>query len=159
ALVRAAPTDLSALQLAASLAAASRHPLAQALVRGAPAVPVAAGVSETPGAGLALATAMGEVRLGSRQWCGIASRSGDEGREMWLTRPGLAPVRFRFRDGLRTDAPTVIAALARRGYGIELLSGDRSATVAAMAARLGIERWQAACTPADKLARLAALAA
>ncbi|MFO1060346.1 MAG: heavy metal translocating P-type ATPase [Dongiaceae bacterium] len=156
-LVRERPLEAAALQLAASIAAVSRHPLAQALVRGAPPAPPAAGVVETAGAGLSLRTPAGEVRLGSRRWCGIAE-DGAAGPEMWLTRPGQAPVGFAFRDGPRPDAAPVIAALARR-YRVELLSGDREATVAAAAESLGIAEWRAGCSPADKTARLAALAA
>jgi Cu2+-exporting ATPase len=155
-LMRDRPLEAAALQLAASMAAVSRHPLAQALVRGAPPAAPAAGVVETPGAGLSLMTPSGEVRLGSRRWCGIAE-DGAAGPEMWLTRPGLAPVAFAFRDGPRPDAGAVVAALARR-YRVELLSGDRAATVAAAAQALGIAEWRAGCSPADKTARLAGLA-
>jgi Cu2+-exporting ATPase len=155
-LVRDRPVEAAALQLAASMAAVSRHPLAQALVRGAPPASPAAGVVETPGAGLSLMTAAGEVRLGSRRWCGVPE-DGAAGPEMWLTRPGQPPVGFTFRDGPRPDAAAVVADLRRR-YRVELLSGDRPATVAAAAESLGIPAWQAGCSPADKTRRLAALA-
>jgi len=62
----AVPQD--ALAQAAALAGASRHPLARAVCRAAPGVPVARGVREVPGCGLALATPEGEVRLGRRGW-------------------------------------------------------------------------------------------
>ena len=52
-----------------------------------------------------------------------------------------------------------MAELKRRGYRVELLSGDREPTVRAVAADLGIADWRAACTPADKIARLEQLAA
>jgi len=52
-----------------------------------------------------------------------------------------------------------VAALRARGLEIELLSGDRTAVVADVAQALGIERWHAGCTPADKAARLEQLAA
>ena len=42
---------------------------------------------------------------------------------------------------------------------LELLSGDRTPVVAAVARGLGIGTWRAACTPPDKTARLEALAA
>ena len=42
---------------------------------------------------------------------------------------------------------------------MELLSGDRPAAVAAVASVLGIERWQADCRPAAKVARLQELGA
>jgi hypothetical protein len=52
-------------------------------------------------------------------------------------RPAEMVGRFPFRDGPRDDARAVIAGLARRGLPVELLSGDRPATVAAMAEPLG----------------------
>jgi Cu2+-exporting ATPase len=147
------------LAQAAGLAGASRHPLARALVRAVPGVPVAEGVREHPGLGLALTTPGGELRLGSRRWCGLAEDEAAEGPELWLTRPGRRPQRFAFIDPLREDAAAVVAALQTRGFLVELLSGDRRRTVARLAARLGITAWRAACSPADKVARLEALAA
>jgi Cu2+-exporting ATPase len=151
--------DPDALARAAALAAASRHPLARALVRAAPEVPAAAGVRELPGRGLGLATAAGEVRLGSRRWCGLAEDDGAEGPELWLTAPGRRPQRFAFADRTRPDAAAVIAALGRRGLSVELLSGDRAGPVARVAEELGIATWRAACGPADKVAHLEALRA
>ncbi len=51
----ALPADGEALRLAAGLAAASRHPLSQALCRAFPDAPALAGVIEHPGAGLSAA--------------------------------------------------------------------------------------------------------
>ncbi len=160
ALDRRRPLDQAALEVAASLAGASRHPLARALCRAAPAVPVADGVEETPGQGLVWRDGCGrEVRLGSRGWCGVAApEDAAGGPELWLTRPGARPVRFGFSDPLRRDAAEVVAALERRGLAVELLSGDRPPVVAATARALGIETWQAACTPAAKSAHLERLA-
>jgi Cu2+-exporting ATPase len=67
-------------------------------------------------------------------------------------------VRFRFADPLRPDAAEVVAALRARGLEVELLSGDRTATVAEVARRLGIDRWRAELAPAEKVARLEELA-
>lgn len=150
------------LQLAASLAASSRHPLARALCRAVPGVAVAAGVREIPGSGLSLAGPEGEIRLGSRRFTGaVAEDSEDAGRsnpELWLARPGAAPVRFRFTDALRPDAASVVAALLADGKRVLLLSGDRWAAVADAADRLGIGEWRAEQSPADKAACLEELA-
>jgi Cu2+-exporting ATPase len=148
-----------ALAQAAALAGASRHPLARALVRAAPGVPVAEKVREHPGLGLALAMPEGELRLGSRRWCALPEDESAEGPELWLTGPGREPQRFAFVDPPRDDAAEVVAALQARGLAVELLSGDRERTVARLAAELGIATWRAACSPADKVARLEALAA
>jgi len=141
------------LRLAASLAVVSRHPLARALCRLAPDVPAADGVREFPGQGLMV----GEMRLGSARWCGVEDAPAPDGPELWLTRPGHAPVRFCFVDQARDDAGAVIAGLRRRGLTVELMSGDRAPTVVRLAGELEIERWRAECSPLDKAAHLTAL--
>jgi Cu2+-exporting ATPase len=154
------------LRLAASLAAASRHPLARALCRAVPGIVVAAGVREIPGSGLSLAGPDGEIRLGSRRFTGAALEDADHtadrdsgaNPELWLARPGVTPVRFSFTDALRPDAAGVVAALHADGKRILLLSGDRRAAVAAVAARLGIAEWRAEQSPADKATCLEELA-
>ena len=148
-----------ALRLAASMAQASRHPLARALVRAAPDAPALSGVAEHPGRGLSVSTAEGEIRLGSRAFCAVAEGPNDDASELWLAVPGQPPGRFVFADRLRPDAIAVVAALRRRGFDVELLSGDRPLTVAAAAGAVGIGAWRAHCTPADKEQRLAALRA
>ncbi len=76
--------DRAALAQAAALAAASRHPLARALVRAAEAhgivVAVAGDVSEVPGAGLERLTADGIMRLGSRAFVGAEAKRRRAGR-------------------------------------------------------------------------------
>lgn len=152
-----------ALRLAAGLAGASRHPLSRALVRACPTAPVVDGVQEHPGQGLsATVPGVGEVRLGSRGFVGGAANrpSHDAGPEIWLaTGEGKAPCRFSFSDTARSDAAETLATLKRQGLRVELLSGDREAAVRALAEALGIETWQAGCSPTDKTARLEALRA
>ena len=108
--------DSAALALAAALAGASRHPLARALTAAFPGVPLASGVEEVPGCGLRRLTPAGEVRLGSRAWCGVEDQPAAALPELWLKAPGRLPTRFAFDDPLRADAAAVIvAALAARG--------------------------------------------
>jgi Cu2+-exporting ATPase len=147
-------SDQEALRVAASLAANSRHPLAQALVRAAPDAAPSEGVVEHPGQGVQ----RGDVRLGSARFCGVADAPDDGRPELWLARPGRTPVRFAFADRLRRDAAEAVAALRREGLDVELLSGDRPATVARAAAEAGITQWRAETPPAAKVERLAALA-
>ena len=158
ALDRRRPLDLAALECAASLAGASRHPLARALCGAAPGVPVADDVEEVPGQGLRWRSAEGEVRLGNRMWCGIEAPGEVAGPELWLARPDRLPVCFGFSDPLRADAAAVVGRLRAQGFAVELLSGDRPAAVAAVARELGIQVSRAACTPVEKSAHLARLA-
>ena len=139
---------------AARLAAASRHPLARALVQAVPAVAPADGVVEHPGLGLELATPSGPIRLGAAAFVGA---DGGEGMELWLSRPGRAPVRFAFADALRPQAAETIRQLTERGFVVELLSGDRRSAVGETARAAGIERWTAEASPQAKIARLHAL--
>ncbi|MDX6751657.1 heavy metal translocating P-type ATPase [Geminicoccaceae bacterium 1502E] len=151
--------DPEALAAAAAMAASSRHPLARALAAACPDARPVPGVRELPGLGLVRDAADGEWRLGRRGWAAQAPEDGVPGAELWLGRPGRAPVRFRFADQLRPDAREVLAALRARGLAVELLSGDRVATVAELAVELGIADWRAGLTPAQKVERLEELAA
>jgi P-type Cu2+ transporter len=159
--------DAEALAVAASLAAASRHPLARALVAAAGPVAAAEDVTEHPGAGLSLATPAGPVRLGSRAFCAGGEPGPDADRvdpaspagpELWLVRPGHAPVRFGFAERPRADAAAVVARLRDCGLAVRLLSGDRALAVARLAASVGIADWQAGCSPIEKTARIEAWA-
>jgi len=146
------------LRLAAGMAVSSRHPLARAIA-GVTVAPVMDGVEEIPGQGLRAVTTDGEIRLGSRSFCNAEGIDVPpaSGPELWLARPDHAPVRFTFSDSPRPDAAEVVATLRRRGLHVELLSGDRTPAVQAVAEALGITRWAAECTPEAKCARLAEL--
>ncbi len=166
--------DGDTLARAARLAGASKHPLARALARAAAAAGLSVSpprdVAEIPGRGLLLRTPEGDIRLGSRAFCGIAedpapktaeapkATEATDSPEFWFTRPGAAPARFVFADRARADAAEVIGQLKARGYGVELLSGDRPAAVEALAASVGIDTWRAGQSPAEKVRRLRELA-
>ena len=137
--------DAAAMRVAAGLAANSRHPLAQALVRAAPVAAVAADVVEHPGEGLAC----GGIRLGSAAFCGVRAAVDDGRSELWLARPGCRPVRFAFADRLRPDAAEAVRQLRELGCEVELLSGDRAGAVQRVADGIGV-RWQAGVSPAGK---------
>jgi Cu2+-exporting ATPase len=145
--------DAAVLRRAASLARASRHPLAQALVRACPEAPLAEGVREVPGQGLEA----GAARLGSPGFCGLGASS--DGMRLAFREGGAAPVVFRFADRMREDAPAAVAALRALGLEPELLSGDGEGAVAAVAWQAGIGEWRAGADPAAKAARIQELKA
>ena len=115
--------------------------------------------------GAGLRPAAGDARAANGAWAGATGRpacADDDavGAELWLARPGTAPVRFAFADraarrmrrrwwpscsGAATPWPCC-PAIGRRPRGH-------------VAAELGIADWQGGCRPADKTARLEALAA
>jgi Cu2+-exporting ATPase len=147
--------DPAMLRQAASIAANSRHPLAQALLRAIGDASPAVGVIEHSGLGLQC----GDSRLGSARFCGIEEPPDDGHSELWFVRPETTPVRLAFADRLRPDAVDTVAVLTKRGFTLELLSGDRPAAVARVAREVGLTAWRAEVSPADKAARLASLAA
>jgi Cu2+-exporting ATPase len=149
------PDDLA---FAAMLAGASRHPICRALHAAAGHPAAAGGVREHPGDGLSLALGEGEARLGRHAWAVGGEGAAAQGPELWLSRPGHAPVAFRFDDSLRRDAAETVQALRRMGLAVELLSGDREETVARAARDSGIDVWRSGARPADKLAHLSRLA-
>ena len=108
-------------------------------------------MQEYPGEGLAIAEAPGEVRLGSREFCGVADEGGPTEPELWLKLPGRPHVRFAFTDRLRADASTTVGALKDARIRTCLLSGDRAPTVAVAARDVGIDEWRGECRPADKV--------
>jgi Cu2+-exporting ATPase len=161
ALLNADETPDAALRAAARLAKASRHPLARALAERYPAEPAASGAEEVPGGGMRLATGAGELRLGSRSFCGVSADSSQDhdGPELWCRDAQGGHHHLRFGDVVRTDARATLAALHARRRRLVMLSGDRPKAVAAVAAQLGIADAQAAADPAAKALRLAGLRA
>ncbi|MFM9940119.1 MAG: heavy metal translocating P-type ATPase [Hyphomicrobiaceae bacterium] len=147
------------LAIAAALAVQSRHPYAQAIAAAARerglSLPKATGVTEEAGAGLA-GTIDGEaVRLGSARFCGVSEPPDTQALHLRLG--DGRHVAIAVRDTLRRDATEVVRALTGRGLEMEILSGDRHANVAAIAATVGIARFEGEATPAAKIARIEAL--
>jgi Cu2+-exporting ATPase len=144
----------SDLQLAASLAAHSKHPLSQAIVRAYTGTLLPIAAKEIAGCGI---EAEG-VRLGKRIWAvkelDSQLHEGDSSLELWLHQPNRQPVRFTFADELRSDAKTVISALQSAHIQTELLSGDRAEVVVKVASEVGISNAFAALSPLDKCERL-----
>ena len=166
ALIDAEAADPVLLTLASGLARESRHPLSRALAQAAAKRGIAPTpldeVCEVPGQGLEGFSAGRRVRLGRADWCG--GKQGGDARAagllaLWLQIGDRPPTQFLFRDELRADAATTVAALLASGLEVELLSGDSQGAVRAVADSLGMERYTAAARPADKLARLEALRA
>ena len=156
----AVPVSADVLLAAASLARVSRHPLSRALVEAAGPGAPAANAKEYPGQGVEAEINGLTARLGRRAFAAPGAVEIEDGAvELWFTLGEKAPVRFAFTDALRVDAADVVAELKRRGYRIELISGDRPAAVEAAAHAAGIESWRAHVSPAEKTEHLRELRA
>jgi len=150
---------------AAALARASRHPLSAAIAAAAPLARVPDDLVERRGEGITATLDGRPVRLGSPAFVGAEAEAARVARD----RPLASLVAVRVGDdppavlavdqALRPDAREVVTAIAARGIAVEILSGDRAPAVEAAARLAGIERWQAGLDPAQKIARIEALAA
>jgi Cu2+-exporting ATPase len=153
--------DGATLGLAAALASHSRHPYSLALVEAAaglaPSAVVFDDVKETAGFGLQAQSGAVVYRLGRPSWA-LEGAGSAEDASVVLTRNGQLMTGFRFEDTLRIDAAVAVAELKQDGLPVEIVSGDREAPVAHVAAALDVP-FRSGVTPADKVARIDALSA
>jgi len=159
--VRSRADPLEALALAASLARHSLHPASRAIAEAAgTAGCTATHVTEVPGCGVRGTVAENghaprELRLGSASFCGAPARPfGAIGLEAHLADGEGWLASFELDEAMRSDAPAAVNALRVLGLKIQLLSGDRLATVKRLASRAGIDCAFGDCSPEDKLDRV-----
>lgn len=150
------------LAAAARLALASTHPLARAIAAAHPQARSLDNVREVPGAGVEAEIDGVSARLGSPAFCGceaLAAARAEAAPDASLVavRLGEACAVLEIRQALRSDARAVIDELRDAGLKVVLLSGDRRAAVAPVAAQLGIKEWWAQMRPGDKIAVLESL--
>lgn len=163
-LLNASEVGVDALLAAAALAAASRHPLAQAISRAAGSPAPLADTQEYRGAGLAGVVDGEEMRLGSADFCETEGLAGQVGlayptASLICWRHGETCAVFAVGQRLRPDARACVDALGRLGLEVMILSGDRETAVAAVARDLGIASWTSGLRPDEKLHLLDGLAA
>ncbi|MBL0940226.1 MAG: heavy metal translocating P-type ATPase [Gemmatimonadaceae bacterium] len=168
---------MSALSRVAAVEQGSGHLLARVLVedaesRGAPAMS-AANVVETPGRGVrgtvgGVDVAVGSLAFVREQWPGDARMAttiaslddGGDGLRAWGAMSDGVVVRIDFADVMRADVQSMLQQLSELGLGSpHLLSGDKSANVQAIAAKVGIADYAGDLTAEDKVQRVAALQA
>ena len=155
-LLNEADLPAGVLDNAARLARTSRHPLSRAVADAAGMGEAASDIKEIAGGGLQVTENGVVTRFGSARMLGLENTQ-DPHLEAWFQVGTEDPVRFVFEDSLRDDAIETIEAFKARGMQIELLSGDRTGPVEALAQQLGLENWQAELKPKDKIARIDAL--
>ena len=174
--ITAAGADIGQDELLALAAAAeqgSEHPLGEALVARAKerglALPPIGEFTTVPGQGIDAMASDGRVLLGNRTLMdarGIDVETltprarvlaADGKTTVYLALAGRALGVIAVADALKPEAPEVVRALARRGLGVAMLTGDARPTAEAIAARAGIQRVLAEVLPEDKAREIARL--
>lgn len=153
-------TSEAALNLAASLAKHSLHPLSRALVKAQEAtgqsMAAVQDVNEMIGLGLE-GRLDGLVRLGSAKFCapktkGIPDKASVCQVHLCTENEWLAS--WQLSEDVRTDALQTVQALRQLNVHVWLLSGDRPESAQQVAQEAGITQAFGACTPQDKLSRM-----
>ncbi len=149
-----APEDL---QLAASLAAHSTHPLSQAIAGAydGPLLEIGT-IQEHAGKGLEGIYKKQTIKLGSQSFCGENEKTSDQ-IELWLKRGEDKPICFTFQDILKEDAKKTVEHLQKSGLDIHLLSGDRQEVVDKIAQEVGITQALGNQKPDEKFAYIETL--
>ena len=142
--------EIQCLGLAASLEAASRHPIARAF-GGVETFPVEA-PRHVAGEGIEARLEGRRLRVGSRSFCAglCGPLEAHPAGSVFLCDEAGWLAAFELEDRLREDAAAVVSGMAAAGVAVHLASGDDAGIVAGVAARLGIERWQGGMTPQAK---------
>jgi Cu2+-exporting ATPase len=158
--LRAGFDGARALAVAAALERGSSHPVALAFrVHESPGVQ-ADTLRETTGQGVAGTIDGRAYRLGRPGFAWPGGLAGPLPDGAILLADDDGPVAaFELQDAVRADARAALDELRELGLGVEIASGDAAGAVGAVAGALGIERWQARLTPADKVRRLKELQA
>ena len=149
------------LAIAAALEASANHPLALAFRHLDYSQP-ASQVKQVTGAGVEGEVAQVRYRLGTLDYvsalfpAGMTSPVLPDTRQQWLLLgDNQGPLAWiALEDEVRPGAAEVVAAFQREGIAVELLSGDQSGAVAALAGQLGLRDFIAGARPEDKLSHL-----
>ena len=163
------------IRLAASLEAASEHPLAHAVVKLAAErnirLAAASDFSARPGYGV-MATVEGQrIIIGNSAmmqsenvdmaiWAQRLADCASQARTpLLVARGGVMLGMLQAEDPIKQDSAAAIAALNAQGIRVIMLTGDHEATARAVAARVGITEFRAHVLPQDKAAVVAELQA
>ncbi|GHA43428.1 copper-translocating P-type ATPase [Amylibacter ulvae] len=139
------------LQIAASLAAQSDHPIAQAIVQYGPNQSLLSldHIKDTAGKGVSGMYHGQIVKLGHADWVGAEPVPNHV--QTWLRIGQNPPVPFLFDDMLKDSAEPAIDALQKSGLRVVLLSGDTQSATDRLAKKLGIDDARGGVQPREKL--------
>lgn len=143
-----------ALQLAASLARHSRHPIARVIAALEPRIDgsEAHGVMVHTGLGISGRISGRALRLGRSDFAlgrgHVPAASEDD---LLLTDEHGVLAAFHLREQLRPDTASAVDTLRSQGLSVLIASGDSATKVRATAERLRIADWRARLSPSQKL--------
>jgi len=156
------------LRMAASLERASEHPLAEAIVTGATArnleLESVEGFTAITGKGVSASIGGKSLLLGNIQLlqdngidAGISDSVVEEHQRagetvMYLAVDGHLAGLLGVSDPVKASTPNAIKALHQEGIEVVMLTGDNHNTAAAVASKLGIDRFEANVLPDQKAA-------
>ncbi|MEO7917452.1 MAG: HAD-IC family P-type ATPase, partial [Dokdonella sp.] len=165
-------TESDVVAMAASLEAASEHPLAHAILEGAKSRGIAfdraTDFSAVTGQGVRGRVGTAAVALGNAalmKAIGVDASSLAQGAEelrqqaktvMFLARDRQLAGLVAVQDPLKQDAKAILASLKAENLRIVMLTGDSESTATAVASELGIDEVHASQTPASKAKWIAA---
>ena len=164
------------LRLAAAVEARSEHPVAAAIVAGAPeaggGLPDVSGFASAPGLGARGVVEGTEVLVGRRSYLQgadmadaaeldhVAEELEVEGRTtVFVGWSGRIRGVLAVADTVKEEAADVVAQLSARGLEVAMITGDNARTGHAIARQLGIDRVLAEVLPADKVTEVRRLQA
>jgi Cu+-exporting ATPase len=150
------------LSLAASVERSSEHPLAQAIVAGAPDGPRATDFEARPGMGAIARLDGQEIAVGSRAFMAklgvnfaplqhaltTAVLHGETA--VLVALDGAFAGLVTLADRPRTEASEVVRSLRSLGLGVSMLTGDDGTTAGSIAEQVGIREVKAEVLPGDK---------
>jgi len=163
----AGETESDALRLAAALEQNSEHPLARAIVDAVKArgltLPSAIGFQSYAGAGVTgvvegKRSAVGnqrlmeQLRIPMEAVSASLDRLRQEGQTVALLAvEGRLSALIGIADSLKSNTPSALSDLSQEGVRVVMVTGDSSATAAAVARKLGLSEFHAEATPEQKL--------
>ncbi|UKD56380.1 heavy metal translocating P-type ATPase [Amycolatopsis sp. FU40] len=158
------------LRLAAAVEASSEHPIAAAIVAGAPVALPAAEFEALPGLGArgvveGTTVAVGRPRLLADEGISVgpevedvvASAEAGGATAVLVSAAGEVAGMLAVRDEVKPSARAAVAQLHRLGLKTVLLTGDNEVTAQAVAAEVGIPEVLAGVLPSEKAAAVSAL--